>query len=223
MTEGIKIPQLDPTPGIQDTDLLVTAQGSSDYKATFSELLSYVKENITPAEILQMLLQVDVNGSGINATTLDGVSLSQLTDARSLISGIIPEERLPSGDLSSDFKPGAAQHTFDLPEFIFNKRIRIVVGSTAFYPQDRYITVAFEKPFVSGVSFLSPLPTVICSPECRRDGWNGDIRSGVPFTEVELEAKVWNITTNKVEFATYRENGSKSDVVKVHYMAWGQY
>lgn len=228
MAEGIKLPQLDPTTGLDNSDVVLTTKGSQDYKATLAELVSHIKDNITPAEILTMLLQVDGDNAGINATTLQGLLPSFFRNASNLNSGTVPNSRLPSGDnqlsfvQGGEYNAGRNQLTLNFPNFMLGINLRVIVGWSFFVTTNSNITINFDQPFTQGFG-TENTPIVIGVPECRSGVWNGTVSKAFNPENIELDARLWYSDLSKAIFSTMRHGGFGGDRVRVNYMAIGRY
>lgn len=229
---GIRITELDPTTGIESTDQLPTSKGAQDLKITVDELLTYVKDNFTDAEILAKLLNVDTNTSTLNANFLQGLDANFFRNASNLLSGVVPDARLPGESTSPSWTVGGSLHTnagqfkdyIRIPEFFLNgERYMIQFGWSFFTTHPATQTISFRTPFASGWGNENK-PLVLVSPECRSSEWSGSTSS--PFgaaANVELDMRVWYTDLNSFKVSTIRTSGADADRVRANWIAFGKY
>lgn len=220
----VKITDLDPTGGLEDSDLMVTKKGTQDYKATLSELSEYIINNLEPQEVMDLIKLVDTDVSGLNATTLSGTSLAYLLSANSIQTGIINDDRLPSGDYNSSISTGASRTVLDLPEFLVGQPIRIEFGHTALYSGlSATQTHTFRTPFSGGfVTNPNSAPLVVAAPMSysAESGESGQ-------EEIEKDSRMISANLSNFTWAAIRTQGSDSsgnrDWTRMQYIAIGTY
>lgn len=224
----IQISGLPDTSGLSSTDFLATKKGSDDLKATLQQVIDLVKDEITAEEILQKLLTVDTDTSGLNTNTLQGNTASFFTNASNLISGIVSNSRLPNGSYNENFVGGGAFGTgrnsiwWKIPSFLTGgTRLMVQFGYTNYISNNGQVLTTFPLSFSSGFGNEND-PIVFVTPECRADGYAG-VSDLLRDRDVELDIRLYYKDLTRFRCNAIRTTGSNSDYVRAMWLAIGKY
>lgn len=213
---AVKLDELNPTPGLTTTDIMVSRQGSEDYRATLQQLTDLVKSGMTAQEIMDLVLQVDTDTSGLNANFLQGLTSSFLRDAGNLNAGVVSNSRLPNGVSNQT----TSSNRVMLPTFLTGgQRLMLQWGVTPYVADSVTTFLTFPAPFVWGIGtgVHANLPLLIVTPECLPDA------ASAPWQNVELDIRATNVTLSGASLHTIRTAGSSGDQVRAHWFAVGRY
>lgn len=223
----IEIAGIPDSSGVSNTDQFVTRKGSGDVKATATQVSSYVLGNLSDQDVMDKLLNVDGDLSGLNANFLQGLTSAYLRNASNLNAGTVPNARLPQGTLDVYFTPQGSIHqdagllrcVLKLPNFIAGVNLMIQFGHSRFTTANTTLTVTFPEAFASGFTNENT-PWVNLSPENRSDQWPS---VPVPEQAIELRCQLYSTSLTNIRMATHRVRGSNSDYVRGNYIAIGTY
>ena len=230
----IQINELNPTTGVEATDQFATKKGAEDFRTSVQQISDYILQNNLDAQtLLNLILTVDTDGSGLNATTLQGFTPANFRNANNLNAGVVPNARLPQGTFSENFIAGGNWGTgrnnlvLRVPDFIFGIRLMVQVGYSNYIGNNGNIVVSFSQPFSSGFGSDNK-PIVLITPECRKDlsggtPWNGPNSDNPATRNVELDCRLWYSDLTQFRASTIRTGGSENDTARANWIAIGRY
>lgn len=210
-------------------ELLIERDAIGDKKVTLDALTSFVKSELTPTEILNLVKAAAPESNGLDANLLQGLAASFFQNASNLISGTVDDNRLPLGEFNTSWSSGGAypdagnlRGYWKIPEFVtgIGNRIMIQFGYTNFIYAGNKITTTYLTPFASGWGTdNSPVP--IITPQCRSNEWPTVTAGG---GNVEMDIRLYgDATTSTFTVANIRTDGSGLDTVRANWIAIGKY
>lgn len=228
--DKIQITELPAISSIDGDELGILRDATGDVKFTVDEMTTYVLDQLTASDTLDLVKAANPEVNGLNANLLQGLAASFFQNASNLASGTVPDNRLPGWLPSPSWTSGGAypnagsfKDYIRIPSFLLSgQRYMIQFGWTNFVAENSAITVDFRTPFTSGWGGENN-PLVLVSPECRANGWSGDTSAPQNKFNVELDARVWYTDLNKFKISTIRNEGYDPDRVRANWIAIGKY
>jgi len=216
----IQITDLDPNANPDDSDLLVSKKGAEDLSLPIGDLAEHILNQLTAADVLNLIRTVDTDNSGLNASTLQGVNRAFLQNASNLTTGTIPDARFNSTTILGNpttSSTGSTSYSWNVPTFITGGfRLKIQWGITTYRGNNSTITGVFRQSFASGLA-TSSQPIVILAPQNI-----GDSQSN-PENLVELDVRLTGTSLSGFTAASVRTRGNNNDLVRANYIAFGRY
>ena len=221
----IQIPSLPSISSIDGDEQVPMRDALGDVKITLDQIAEYVKDNLTPAEVLALVLASNPQVNGLNANLLQGLSSSFLRDASNLNAGVVPDTRLPQGNFVQSWTPAGyftlagrlktkitpTNNTFGNPALTFQ------AGWTDFVGENTNLVHDFHTPFTSGFG-TENTPIIILTPECRSSEYPASFSA---YQDSELTMILTRSSLSQFTCASHRLAGSLSDKVRAQYFAIG--
>lgn len=226
-----QIPDLDPIGSPLTGPEQFAARGDSveDLRVTSDEIATFVKGELTPSEILSLVISSNPQINGLDANLLQGFAASSFRDASNLSSGTIPSARLPQGEFDYSWSAGSGVSATEgslrcfwkIPLFVSNgspSGIMLQFGWTNFALANTTLNVTFLRTFSSFLGNAN-MPLILLTPECR------SFDANAPAQYIEAEVRLDNATKTLSSFRchTRRSGGSGSDYVRANWLAVGFY
>lgn len=231
---NVQIVDLPAAGTLEGDELLIERDASGDKKVTLDALTDFIKNELTPTEILDLVKAAAPESNGLNANLLQGLAASFFQNANNLNSGTVSSSRLPDSDYGSSYiaagtypNAGLVRNYIRVNEAYFGERILIQWGWTPFINENTSTTVNFPAAFASGWS-SDNTPMVIVGPECR----SSEYPSGNPTPENAVELNIAVISASLISFTanSIRIKGNNNtmtpgvnDTVRANWIAFGRY
>lgn len=229
MSSNVQIVDLPAAGALEGDELLIERDASGDKKVTLDALTDFIKNELTPTEILDLVKAAAPESNGLNANLLQGLAASFFQNASNLTSGTVDDNLLPLGEFNYNWTSGGAYPSagnlrayWKLPNFLtgVGNRTMIQFGWTNFIGESEKVTTTYLTPFAGGWGGENS-PVLIVTPQCRSNGWP-IVPPTIKFN-VELDIRATVSTTTSFTVYPIRNSGGDADKVRANWIAIGTY
>ena len=226
--DKIQITELPAISSIDGDELGILRDTTGDVKFTVDELTTYVLDQLTATDTLDLVKAANPEVNGLNANLLQGLAASFFQNASNLASGTVPDARLPGWLPSPSWTSGGAypnagsfKDYIRIPSFLLSgQSYMIQFGWTNFVPNNTTVNVTFRTPFVSGWGGENT-PWVGVFPHCRSNEYPSELGAD---DSVELDMRVrGQPSLAGFTCASIRTQGTGTDYVRGVWIAIGKY